>query len=153
MTQMLSLPPRRHRVAAVLRAVGAFALAAASAVGATDSASQESPEPESALEGTPAFARMTESARAFFRQNLKTNREAARVFNQMLPVIDQFAEQANVSMIVCKCMDGRAHTNNHKGLPPTFATNLRSQGNVIDTGRGNRDLWNLFEYQAALANS
>jgi len=45
------------------------------------------------------------------------------------------------------------HANNHKGLPPTFATNLRNQGNVIDTGRGNRDLWNLFEYQAALANS
>jgi hypothetical protein len=96
---------------------------------------------------------MTEAAHAYFRQNLEKNREAARVFNQMLPVIEQFAEQANVSMIVCKCMDGRAHTNNHKGLPPTFATNLRSQGNVIDTGRGNRDLWNLFEYQAAMANS
>jgi len=92
------------------------------------------------MKGTPEFVRMTEAARAYFRQNLKKNREAASVFNQMLPVIEQFAEQANVSMIVCKCMDGRAHTNNHKGLPPTFATNLRTQGNVIDTSRGNRDL-------------
>jgi hypothetical protein len=137
----------------LLGAVSVLAVAAGSVVGASIPGSQEPTDPPSAIEGTPAFVRMTEAARSYFRQNLKKNREAARVFNQMLPVIDQFAEQANVSMIVCKCMDGRAHTNNHKGLPPTFATNMRSQGNVIDTGRGNRDLWNLFEYQAALANS
>jgi hypothetical protein len=137
----------------LVRAVSVLALAAGSALGASIQDSQVPTDPPSAVEGTPAFVRMTEAAHAYFRQDLQKNREAARVFNQMLPVIEQFAEQANVSMIVCKCMDGRAHTNNHKGLPPTFATNLRSQGNVIDTGRGNRDLWNLFEYQAALANS
>jgi hypothetical protein len=137
----------------LVRAVSVLALAAGSALGASIQDTQVPTDPPSAIEGTPAFIRMTEAAHTYFRQDLKKNREAARVFNQMLPVIEQFAEQANVSMIVCKCMDGRAHTNNHKGLPPTFATNLRSQGNVIDTGRGNRDLWNLFEYQAALANS
>lgn len=92
-------------------------------------------------EGTEAYEKLSEAAQLFFAEKLKSNREGACVLNEMLPTIQEFARFAGVKVEVCKCMDGRLHGNDHKGLPPTFAVNRRSQGNVIDVSRSNKDLW------------
>lgn len=96
-------------------------------------------------EGTEAYETLSESARKFFAEKLKKNRESAEAFHEMLPTIREFETFAGVKVEVCKCMDGRLHGNAHKGLPPTFASNRRSQGNVIDVGRGNKDFWDSME--------
>ncbi len=93
---------------------------------------------------------MATAAREYITEDLRKNREAAKIFQEMLPEIKQFAEAAGVKVIVCKCMDGRVQTNNHKGLPPTFAVNLRNQGNIIDIDRTNKDYWDSVQ-EVALA--
>lgn len=96
-------------------------------------------------EGTEAYEKLSEAARKFFAEKLKGNRDSAEAFHEMLPTIREFEKFAGVKVEVCKCMDGRLHGNAHKGLPPTFASNRRSQGNVIDVGRGNKDFWDSME--------
>ncbi len=130
---------------AILASVGAQALPESS------EASENGVIQTSPAEDSPEYAQLTEAAREYFSGNLRQNREAANVFHTMLPTIEAFTKAAGVKVVVCKCMDGRVQTNNHKGLPPTFAVNRRSQGNVIDVDRGNKDLWDSIEIAAAEA--
>lgn len=95
----------------------------------------------------------TAAAREYFQKNLAENRREAETFHQMLGSIRDFTKAACARVIVSKCMDGRVHTNNHKGLPPTFAINRRSQGSVIDVTRGNKELWDIIELAALEASS
>lgn len=100
-----------------------------------------------------AFEHMTAAAKEYIRENLRKNRESAKIYQDMLPQIHEFATYSRVEPVVFKCMDGRTQTNDHKGIPPTVATNRRSQGGQTNLTVGNREFWLLMNRQRLQAES
>lgn len=131
-----------------LRTMGQAFVAAPLFSALTNVMPADAKEPAEKKEDPEHEAKMTEAAKEYFRENLKTNREKAKIFQEMLPTIKQFEKFANVKVVVCKCMDGRTQTNDHKWIPPTSAINRRSHGGIINTDLDNRDLWNVLHNAA-----
>lgn len=104
---------------------------------------EETKEKTETPEDVEREKKMTEAAREYFQENLRANREKAEIFQEMLPTIEQFEKSAKMVIVVCKCMDGRTQTNDHKWIPPTSAINRRSHGGKINTDFDNREFWNV----------
>lgn len=97
------------------------------------------------LNGTenPLLAELPEAsllANQAFASYLRSNAGASLLLHRLHSRIRYFLE-ASPRLFVSKCIDGRVHTSDEKGYPPTTVTYVRTEGTNVDLSPNNSRFW------------
>lgn len=91
-------------------------------------------------QATGEFLKDSESANQAFAAYLKRNASASILLHRLRSRIEYFLAAAP-RPFVSKCIDGRVHTSDEKGYPPTTITYIRTEGTNVDLSPNNGRFW------------
>lgn len=95
---------------------------------------------ESPTESKPQVSADSQAANQAFASYLSRNVRASLLLHRLKSRFDYFLAAAP-RPFVSKCIDGRVHTSDEKGYPPTTITYVRTEGTNVDLSPNNSRFW------------
>ncbi len=95
---------------------------------------------EPPTESKPQLSAASDAANRAFAGYLSRNVHSSLLLHRLKPRFDYF-HAAAPRPFVSKCIDGRVHTSDEKGYPPTTITYVRTEGTNVDLSPNNSRFW------------